>query len=72
MVDSVYANKKNDITETVKNLTLKEQVQDNNLFGWSGGSSTSGDNKIISSEFEYASITYSSKEDKSRFYYTDD
>ena len=74
-VESIYANEKENsiaTNENIKNLTLEEQVQDNTLFGWSGGSSPSGNNRIISSEFEYANLTYSSKEDKSKFYYTDD
>lgn len=48
------------------------ELSQNELFGWSGGSKTNGDNKIISAEFEYANLTYSDIENKATFYYTDD
>ncbi|MBR1453331.1 MAG: hypothetical protein IJ593_01620 [Lachnospiraceae bacterium] len=42
------------------------------LFGGNGGSDTSGNNRFISSQFEFASLNNTGKEGHSYFYYTDD
>ena len=57
---------------TSEELLLYDQNADSSLFGWTGGSNVNGDNLVVSSEFEYAYLLYNGKEDKSRFYYSDD
>lgn len=48
------------------------QDEDSRLLGWTGGSNANGDNLVVSSEFEYAYLLHDGKEDKTKFYYTDD
>ena len=76
----VYANGSDYVSDTnigspsiiKENLLFDGLNHDSSLFGWTGGSNVNGDNLVVSSEFEYAYLLYNGKEDKSRFYYTDD
>ena len=73
-----YANENETETKIGSSSIIEEEVildgqnVDSSLFGWSGGSNVNGNNFVVSSEFEYAYLLYNGKEDKSRFYYTDD
>ena len=42
------------------------------LATWNGGSSSSGNNKVVSAEFQMTSLFFSGSESRSIFYYTDD
>ena len=61
----VYASENEDVKSALS-------VDEMSLFGGNGGSRTTGDNQIISSTFEFASLNTSPAEGRARFYYTDD
>lgn len=75
---SVYANENEIVTNVGSPSIIREELvldlnnNDSSLFGWTGGSNVNGENQVVSSEFEYAYLLYNGKEDKSRFYYSDD
>ena len=65
ITNDVYAD---GIEDAKSNLS----VEDIQLFGGNGGSRPSGDNRVISSTFEFASLNTYPNEGRARFYYTDD
>ncbi|MBO6134719.1 MAG: hypothetical protein J6O09_02995 [Lachnospiraceae bacterium] len=48
------------------------EIEQNAFFGWSGGSNKDGNNRFVSGEIEFANLTFTGFEDKSKFYYSDD
>lgn len=51
---------------------LIDRSFDDKIFGGNGGSDSSGNNKIVSATFEFASLNHDGYEGKSIFYYSDD
>ena len=51
---------------------LNDRSFDDKIFGGNGGSDSSGNNKIVSATFEFASLNHDGYEGKSIFYYSDD
>ena len=59
--------------EVIKQDLYNQYVEESDkILGWNGGSSETGNTRIISSELSVVSIHYSNKDDKVTFYYSDD
>ena len=58
--------------DAINDSDLIDRSFDDKIFGGNGGSDSSGNNKIVSATFEFASLNHDGYEGKSIFYYSDD
>lgn len=75
---TIFADEIKDLKENqyeknvVSDLSQISVSLNDKIFGGNGGSDTLGNNRVISSTFEFASLNIDGREGKSHFYYTDD